>query len=571
MAAPTIKLNSGYDMPLVDFGLWKVSNDTCADQVYNAIKAGYRCFDGACDYGNEVEAGQGVARAINEGLVTREELFIVSKLWNSFHEEDQVERVCRKQLDDWGISYFDLYIVHFPIALKFVDPSVRYPPGWTSADDKLEFSSATIRETWTAMETLVDAQLARSIGVSNFNAQLLMDLLRFARVRPATLQIEHHPYLTQPRLVEYAQREGPVVTAYSSFGPLSFLELELDDARDTPLLFDHATVAAIADKNGRTPAEVLLRWATQRHIAAIPKSNNPTRLAQNLQVTDFDIEAGEIEAISALNKGLRFNDPIAANAKTHRDEIDILHLSIRSSLQVATMSSPSVLARLASGQVHITTSPVPRSLGESKLVLAALQKFGDVITFRNLKPTLDRARPIYPHILTHVETQYDTTNDSKNDNRSIVAIFESTDAAQRAIAASPLTVDLPQDSSSSVLSKTNAPSELTCTIQASYHNHERAMRRSPFYSTYNIFKNNAVYEDLTGRETGIPLPALGDALARKKYYISNRVKDKVRQETECMGAGSLMGLWREGMEYTEDSGSNGSEEHKETQGVKPGE
>ncbi|KAJ5601034.1 hypothetical protein N7510_010568 [Penicillium lagena] len=311
MVAPTVTLNSGFEMPLVGFGLWKVNNDTCADQIYNAIKAGYRCFDGACDYGNEVEAGQGVARAIKDGLVKREELFIVSKLWNSFHDGDKVEPICRKQLADWGVDYFDLYIVHFPIALKYVDPAVRYPPGWMSADDKLELSSASIRETWTAMETLVDQKLARSIGVSNFSAQLLMDLLRYARVRPATLQIEHHPYLTQKRLVEYAQKEGLTVTAYSSFGPLSFLELNLKDAQDTPLLFEHAAITAIAQKHGRTPAQVLLRWATQRKIAVIPKSNNPTRLAQNLQVTDFELDAAEIDSISALDKGLRFNDPLA--------------------------------------------------------------------------------------------------------------------------------------------------------------------------------------------------------------------------------------------------------------------
>jgi D-xylose reductase len=258
-----------------------------------------------------VEAGQGVARAIQDGLVKREELFIVSKLWNSFHDGDKVEPICRKQLADWGVDYFDLYIVHFPIALKYVDPAVRYPPGWMSADDKLEFSNASIRETWTAMESLVDQKLARSIGVSNFSAQLLMDLLRYARVRPATLQIEHHPYLTQKRLVDYAQKEGITVTAYSSFGPLSFLELNLKDAQDTPLLFEHAAITAIAQKHGRTPAQVLLRWATQRKIAVIPKSNNPTRLAQNLQVTDFELDAAEIESISALDKGLRFNDPLA--------------------------------------------------------------------------------------------------------------------------------------------------------------------------------------------------------------------------------------------------------------------
>jgi D-xylose reductase len=203
--------------------------------------------------------------------------------------------------------------VHFPIALKYLDPSVRYPPSWTTADGKIELANAPIHETWAAMESLVDKKLARSIGVSNFSAQLLMDLLRYARVRPATLQIEHHPYLTQTRLVDYAQGEGLAVTAYSSFGPLSFLELNLKHAQDTPLLFEHATIKGISEKHGRTPAQVLLRWATQRNIAVIPKSNDPTRLAQNLQVTDFDLEGAELEAISALDKGLRFNDPVAVS------------------------------------------------------------------------------------------------------------------------------------------------------------------------------------------------------------------------------------------------------------------
>ncbi|OJI96527.1 hypothetical protein ASPVEDRAFT_119363 [Aspergillus versicolor CBS 583.65] len=309
MSTPTIKLNSGYDMPIVGFGLWKVNNDTCADQVYEAIKAGYRLFDGACDYGNEVEAGQGVARAIKEGLVKREELFIVSKLWNSFHDGDRVEPICRKQLADWGVDYFDLYIVHFPISLKYVDPSVRYPPGWESENGKVELGNATIQETWTAMESLVGKNLARSIGISNFSAQLLLDLLRYARVRPATLQIEHHPYLTQTRLVDFAKREGIAVTAYSSFGPLSFLELEVKHAEKTPPLFEHDVIKGLAEKYSKTPAQILLRWSTQRGVAVIPKSNNPTRLAQNLDVVGFDLEAAELEAISSLDKGLRFNDP----------------------------------------------------------------------------------------------------------------------------------------------------------------------------------------------------------------------------------------------------------------------
>ncbi|KAA6415423.1 MAG: NAD(P)H-dependent D-xylose reductase xyl1 [Lasallia pustulata] len=309
MTSPTIKLNSGHEMPLVGFGLWKVTNETCADTVYNAIKTGYRLFDGACDYGNEVEAGQGVAHAIKDGLVKRSDLFLVSKLWNSFHDGDRVEPICKKQLSDWGIDYFDLYIVHFPISLKYVDPSVRYPPGFTYDGKNVVPGTATIQETWTAMEALAKKGLAKSIGISNFNGQLIMDLLRYATIKPATLQIEHHPYLSQEGLVKFAQDQGIAVTAYSSFGPQSFLELDMQEAKDAPLLFDHPTIKSIADKHGKTPAQVLLRWATQRNVAVIPKSNNQGRLAQNLDVTSFDLSESEMGEVNGINKNLRFNDP----------------------------------------------------------------------------------------------------------------------------------------------------------------------------------------------------------------------------------------------------------------------
>lgn len=244
------------------------------------------------DYGNEVECGQGVARAIKEGLVKRSDLFLVSKLWNTYHSHSVVEPICKKQLQDWGISYFDLYIMHFPISLKYVDPSTRYPPGFTYDGEKVVPGTATIQETWTAMEKLQQQGLARSIGISNFQGQLIMDLLRYATIKPATLQIEHHPYLTQRGLISYAESQGIRITAYSSFGPQSFRELDMKSAHDTPLLFENPVIVKIAERHGKTPAQVLLRWATQRGVAVIPKSNNEGRLRQNLDVTGWELEGG---------------------------------------------------------------------------------------------------------------------------------------------------------------------------------------------------------------------------------------------------------------------------------------
>ncbi|KAK5118338.1 NAD(P)H-dependent D-xylose reductase (XR) [Meristemomyces frigidus] len=310
-SAPTIKLSNGKEMPLVGFGLWKVDNATCAETVYNAIKTGYRLFDGACDYGNEKEVGQGIKKAMDDGLVKREELFIVSKLWNTFHDKERVKPICKKQLEDYGIDYFDLYVIHFPIALKYVDPSVRYPPSWQNEKgDAIEISKTPLSVTYAAMEELYEEGLIKAIGISNYNTALLLDLQRYAKTMPQCLQIEHHPYLVQQDLLNLCKELKLTITAYSSFGPASFLELEMEKAKNVPLLFDQQDIQAIAKKHNKSAGQVLLRWATQRNIAVIPKSNNPDRLAQNLDVCSFDLEQSEIEKISSLDKGLRFNNPL---------------------------------------------------------------------------------------------------------------------------------------------------------------------------------------------------------------------------------------------------------------------
>jgi D-xylose reductase len=169
-----------------------------------------------------------------------------------------------------------------------------------------------IRETWSALEELVDAGVAKSIGVSNFQAQSIYDLQTYARHPLSMLQIEHHPYLVQPDLIALTQENKIAVTGYSSFGPSSFLELPpafRKRAAEVPLLFEHDIIQEMAKKHGVTEAQVLLRWATQRGVAVIPKSNNANRLRQNLEVFGFDLSESEVEAISGLDRGLRFNDP----------------------------------------------------------------------------------------------------------------------------------------------------------------------------------------------------------------------------------------------------------------------
>ncbi|CAI4215610.1 unnamed protein product [Parascedosporium putredinis] len=309
----TTTLASGKEMPLVGFGLWKVPKETAAETVYNAIKVGYRLFDGAYDYQNEKEAGEGIRRAIDEGLVKREDIFITTKLWNNYHRKEYAVDMAKKQNETWGLGYIDLFLIHFPCALKYIDPEVRrYPAWWMDDQGTVEEDKVPIRETWESLEQLVDEGVAKSIGVSNFQAQSLYDLMSYARHPVSSLQIEHHPYLVQPGLIEMAQLHKIAVTAYSSFGPQSFLELPetfSKKAKKIPTLFEHDAVKALATKYNVTASQVLLRWATQRNIAVIPKSNNKDRLQQNLDVFGFDMTSEELESIAALDIGLRFNDP----------------------------------------------------------------------------------------------------------------------------------------------------------------------------------------------------------------------------------------------------------------------
>jgi D-xylose reductase len=301
--------NSHKKMPKVGFGLWKIPQDICADAVYNAIKAGYRHLDSACDYGNEVQVGEGIKRAIDDGLCTREDLWVTSKLWNTYHAKEHVRPALEKTMADLQLDYLDLYLIHFPIAQPFVDFDDRYPPEWITdtAVGKMELAPVPLSETWQAMEALYEQGLVKQIGVCNYNTGLLHDLMSYARVKPSVLQVESHPYLTQERLMRLATQYDLQVTAFSPLGALSYLEMDMAGAAESVL--EQAVVKQAAQRLGKTAAQVVLRWGIQRGNAIIPKTSRPERLKENLDIFDFELTSQEMEGISALNSNRRFNDP----------------------------------------------------------------------------------------------------------------------------------------------------------------------------------------------------------------------------------------------------------------------
>ena len=299
------------EMPSVGLGLWKLDQPETADIIVNGVKSGYRHLDSAADYGNEIQVGEGIKQSLSQGICRREDLWVTSKLWNTFHRPEHVLPACEKSLRDLSTDYIDLYLIHFPISLKYVAFDKRYPPEWiydpTAENPRMHIDPVPLSETWHAMEGLVEKGLVKEIGVCNYNSSLLHDLMAYASIKPAMLQIESHPFLTQEKLIKTAKNYGIAVTCFSPLGALSYMELEMADQNESVL--NENAVKVAAERLDRTPAQVVLRWGLQRGTAVIPKTSKKERLIENQSLFDFELSNQEMSDISNLNVDRRFNDP----------------------------------------------------------------------------------------------------------------------------------------------------------------------------------------------------------------------------------------------------------------------
>jgi len=282
----TVKLNNGVEMPRYGFGTLLSQNLT--ELVYEAVKAGVRMFDTAYVYQNEKQLGEGLAKAIKDGLAKREELFVVTKVYVTWRHDPEAS--LKMQLANLGLDYVDLYLDHAPKAINLDEGGVE--------------RKSPLHVFWQNMEGLVKKGLTKSIGVCNYNVQSLMNLLAFAEILPVVNQFEFHPYFTQTGLVDYCHKTNVKVMAWNSLGKNFFVGLYHSDKKLN--LIEEKVILEKAKKYSKSAGQILLNWSVHHDGIIIPGTSNPNRFKENMCALDFKMTKEDAEEIDKLNINYRF-------------------------------------------------------------------------------------------------------------------------------------------------------------------------------------------------------------------------------------------------------------------------
>lgn len=266
----TYTLHDGVEIPIVGFGTWKMRDEEETPKIVeHAIKVGYRHIDTAAIYKNEELVGEGIRNAINNGLVTREELFVTTKLWNDSHSYELAQQALEDSLEGLGLDYVDLYLIHWPNPIKYRDT-------WKESN----------AETWRALEEAQEAGKVRTIGVSNFMPRHLDALLESAKVIPTVNQIMLNPSEMQPETVAKNKEHHILSEAYSPLGTGKIFEIE--------------ELKELAKKYGKTEAQVVLRWSLQHGFLPLPKTSTFSRVEENADLFDFELTAEDMKIIDGF-------------------------------------------------------------------------------------------------------------------------------------------------------------------------------------------------------------------------------------------------------------------------------
>ncbi|CAG9766051.1 unnamed protein product [Ceutorhynchus assimilis] len=307
---PSLNLISGHGalpMPILGYGTWQASDDILSNAIDKALTAGYRHIDTAHAYENEKVIGDVIKKWIDSGKLKREDIFLTTKLPPGGNRPEGVSKYLKRSLELLQMDYVDLYLVHTPFAFKDIEGQL-HP---FTADGRIDMDVNTDHiAIWKAMEEQVDKGLTKSIGISNFNKSQISRILNNARIKPCSLQIELHAYNQQNDLVQFCNKNNIVVTAYSPLGNpgLSSFLTKFGQTVNLPNVMLNPTVQDLAKKYNKTAAQILLKHTVQRGICAIPKSTNPERLKQNIDIFNFTLDDQDMAAMNKLDQGVRLLD-----------------------------------------------------------------------------------------------------------------------------------------------------------------------------------------------------------------------------------------------------------------------